>query len=148
MKKILLALLVSMPGWVAASDLEVEQAWVRLVPPVSPNTAAYLMLHNNGKADRVLVSATSDAASTVELHTVVERDGGMSMQRLPQVEIPAEDCVLFKPGANHIMFIGLKQPLKEGDMVKLTLQFKDGETMELSAPVKRSQGEEHKHHQH
>ncbi|MBA55300.1 MAG: hypothetical protein CMK89_12665 [Pseudomonadales bacterium] len=149
MKMCLVALLlVVLPGVVMASDLEVEQPWVRSVPPVSPNTAGYFMLHNNSKQERVLVAVSSDVASSVEMHTVVEQDGGMSMQQLQEVKIAAGDCVMFEPGGNHIMFIGLKQPLQEGDEVKLTLQFKDGESLSMLLPVKRSQDEAHQHQHH
>lgn len=150
MKNVWLALLLSVvsSGLVWAGELEVEQPWVRAVPPVSPNTAGYFMLHNNGKAERVLVGVSSDVAKAVEMHTVVEQDGGMSMQQLQEVKIAADDCAMFEPGGNHIMFIGLKQPLKEGDEVKLTLEFKDGETLQLTLPVKRSQENEHEHHHH
>ncbi|RLU02230.1 MAG: copper chaperone PCu(A)C [Ketobacter sp.] len=149
MKMCLVALLlVVLPSVVMASDLEVEQPWVRSVPPVSPNTAGYFMLHNNSKQERVLVAVSSDVASSVEMHTVVEQDGGMSMQQLQEVKIAADDCVMFEPGGNHIMFIGLKQPLQEGDEVKLTLQFKDGESLSVILPVKRSQDEAHQHHHH
>ncbi len=135
-------------------QLKVEQPWVRLVPPVSPNTAAYLMLHNNGEGDRVLVGVSSDAADAVEMHTVVEQDGATSMQRLHEVKVPAGDCVTFEPGGNHIMFIGLKQPLAEGEKVQLTLQFKNGDQVPVSLTVKRSQqaanpgGDGHHHHHH
>ena len=149
MKKCLLALLlVVLPGVVMASELKVEQPWVRSVPPVSPNTAGYFMLHNNSKQERVLVAVSSDIAGSVEMHTVVEQDGGMSMQQLQEVKIAADDCVMFEPGGNHIMFIGLKQPLQEGDEVKLTLQFKDGESLSVILPVKRSQDEAHQHQHH
>lgn len=149
MRKYLVAFLVVMfPCLVWAADLEVEQPWVRSVPPVSPNTAGYFMLHNNGEQERVLVAVSSDVASSVEMHTVVEQDGGMSMQQLQEVKIAADDCVMFEPGGNHIMFIGLKQPLKEGDEVKLTLQFKDGESLSMLLPVKRSQEETHQHQHH
>ena len=35
------------------------------------------------------------------------------------------------------MLIGLKQPLKEGDEVDLTLHFYDGSSMPIKAPVKK-----------
>jgi periplasmic copper chaperone A len=48
--------------------------------------------------------------------------------------------VELKPGGYHVMLMDLKQPLKAGDTVPLTLtvEGKDGkkETIELKAPVK------------
>ncbi|RLT99401.1 copper chaperone PCu(A)C [Ketobacter sp.] len=151
MKPFLLALLLlPMLAWSgeAAVEVEIEQPWVRAVPPVSPNTAGYFKLHNHGAVERVIVGVASDAASAVEMHTVVEQDGATTMQPLHEVKIAAEDCVMFEPGAHHIMFIGLKQPLKEGDEVKLMLQFKNGDTLPILMPVKRTEDAGHHHHHH
>ena len=148
MKKWLLVLLLGVSAPVWADGLSVEQGWVHLVPPVSPNTAGYLMLHNGGDQNRNLVAVKSPVAEAVEMHTVVEQDGAMSMQQLQSIAVPAEDCVMFEPGANHIMFIGLKQPLQEGDTVPLTLIFEDGENLSVSLPVKRGQNDAHQHHHH
>lgn len=148
MKRLLIALAVLFCAPVLAEGLSVEEAWVRMVPPVSPNTAGYLMLNNAGQNARELVAVSSDVASAVEMHTVVEQDGATSMQQLHSITVPADDCVLFEPGGNHIMFIGLKQPLIEGDSVSLTLKFKDGETLAVMLPVQRGQGDSHQHHQH
>lgn len=148
MKRLLIALAVLFCAPVWAEGLSVEEAWVRMVPPVSPNTAGYLVLHNAGEQGRELVAVTSDVASAVEMHTVVEQDGATMMQQLHKIAVPADDCVLFEPGGNHIMFIGLKQPLQEGDSVTLTLEFNDGEALTVTLPVQRGQGESHQHHQH
>ncbi|MCP5019185.1 MAG: copper chaperone PCu(A)C [Ketobacter sp.] len=136
----------------AEAGLSFEQGWVRAVPPVSTNTAGYFMLHNNTDQDRVLVGVSSGVAEVVEMHTVIEADGASTMQQLKQLVVPQQDCVVFEPGGNHIMFIGLKQPLNTGDKVTVTLTFQGGETLDVALLVQKGpQGQQdmgHGHHHH
>jgi copper(I)-binding protein len=68
------------------------------------------------------------------------QDNVMRMRQVPAVELPAGKAVDLKPGGYHVMLMDLKQPVKEGDTVPLTLVFegKDGqrETVEVKAPVR------------
>jgi copper(I)-binding protein len=56
------------------------------------------------------------------------------------LELPAGKTVELKPGGFHVMLMDLKQPLKAGDTVPLTLVVegadKKRETLELKVPVK------------
>ncbi|MAR93306.1 MAG: copper chaperone PCu(A)C [Pseudomonadota bacterium] len=144
------ALLWAVSGAVLAQDLRVSDGWVREVPPVSANTAAYFTLHNDSGQPRLLLSAQSAAATAVELHTSEEKDGMSSMRRLERVEVPANGQVAFRPGGHHVMLIGLNGPLKQGQEVGLTLTFEGGETLEVALPVKKGapQADNHHHHHH
>jgi copper(I)-binding protein len=62
-------------------------------------------------------------AASVELHKTVMENGVMKMQPQESVEVPAHNKVEFKPGSLHIMLVNLKQDLKPGDRLELTLQF-------------------------
>lgn len=146
MKQGLLGLILLLPALVWADGLTTEQGWIRWVPPVSPNSAGYLMLHNESDQDRVLVGASSAVAEAVELHTVIQQQGASTMQRLKQLAVPKQDCVMFEPGGNHIMFIGLKQPLVLGQVVKVSLQFANGDTLDVDLMVKEGQSGGHEHH--
>lgn len=148
MKNIVVAVILSLcAGWAQAdSALSVEGGWVRWVPPVSANSAAYFMLHNNGSSAMELIGADSDIARAVELHTVITEGELMRMQPLEKLAVPADDCVLFKPGSHHVMLIGLKQPLREGQEVELTLRFANGDTLPVKLTVKNEGEDEHAHH--
>ncbi len=131
----------------AETLLSAEEGWVRWVPPVSANSAAYFTLHNETKTDAVLVAAESDVANAVELHTVVQKGDVMAMQPLEKLIVPAQDCVRFKPGSHHVMLIGLKKPLQEGQAVAMTLRFASGETLPLTLTVKSDGADDaHAHH--
>lgn len=105
----------------------------------------FLKLNNGGAADK-LVSATTPAATTVELHTMRMEGDVMRMRQLDAIELPAGQTVELKPGGLHLMLMGLKAPLKAGDMVPLTLKFeKAGEvTVQLKVEAAGA-APEHKH---
>ena len=69
------------------------------------------------------MAVTTAAAATAQLHESVEKDGVATMQPVETLEIPAGGSVELKPGGYHIMLMGLKAPLKKGDMIMLELKF-------------------------
>ncbi len=123
----------------AADDVAVSGAYARAVPPGQPNSASFLTLTNNSSTDHVLVDAESPAAKVVELHTHINKDGMMQMRRVPKIDVPAGKVTKLQPGGLHVMLIGLKQQLKPGQEVKLTLVFKDGSRTTVNAPVQKLQ---------
>ena len=123
-----------------AQSVEVSDIYVREVPPNMPNSAAFMQLKNLTDKPIALVSAASKAAKTVELHEHVNVDGMMQMRQIPKINIPANGTTSLQPGGLHVMLIGLTQKLKEGDNVAITLNFSDGESVTLDAPVKKVPG--------
>ena len=132
-----------------ADTIMVMDPSVRAVPPGQDQTAAYLTLHNQDKQDHALVKAASPAAKVVELHTVIHENGVMKMRPVEKMEVKAGTRTELKPGGLHIMLIGLKAALKEGDKVSLTLGFEDGSHKAIEAVVKPIMpGMKMKHGQH
>lgn len=82
----------------------------------------YLKLHNQGDDDRLL-SAGAGISDRVELHSMKMEGDVMRMRQIEAVELPAGRSVELKPGGLHIMFVGLKAPLKAGDTFPMTLKF-------------------------
>ena len=119
----------------SVSSITVSDAWVRN-PPISDQPgAAYLVIQNNGAADRLL-SVTSDIAQTIELHESMDSGGMMQMSPVPNIPIPAIGKVELKPGGFHMMLIGLTRPVKTGDKVQLTLNFEKAGKIPVTAEVK------------
>ena len=80
-------------------------------------------------------------AGNADIGRGTKMDGGvMKMGAVPSLELPAGQAVELKPGGYHVMLMGLKQQLKAGDSVPLTLtvEGKGGqkETVQVTAPVK------------
>lgn len=120
----------------AADAVKAENAFIRAVPPGQANSAAFLTLINGSSAPHSLKSATSPVANTVELHTHTNNNGVMEMRQVPQIDVPAKGQVTLAPGGLHIMLIGLKQDLKPGETASVTLNFEDGSTAVVDAPIK------------
>ena len=103
------------------SQLEVNNAWAGATPGKSENGAAYVTIQSP-TADR-LVSASTPVAKKAELHTMSMQGMVMKMRPISGVDIPADQPVSLKPGGEHIMLMGLNQPLREGQSFPLTLDF-------------------------
>lgn len=122
-------------GTTAAEGITIAHAWVRAVPPTSKMSAAYLVINNASNDADHLVSAESNVAKNVELHNVRSKDGMMEMYQVKSIGIPAKGMQTLKPGAYHVMLIGLNHPLKVGDEVELTLNFMHAGAVTVKAPV-------------
>lgn len=119
-----------------AGDIMVSDAWVPTAPPSAPTHAAYISLHNHGAEPRILVGVKSEAYGMVHLHESRETDGVMTMSMLHQIEVPAGGMMMMKPGGLHVMLMGPKEPVAEGDTVSLILEFANGDKMPVEAMVK------------
>jgi copper(I)-binding protein len=117
------------------TDLEVSNAWARIAIQ-GGNSAAYLLLQNHTQTDDELSGASSDIAAAVEIHlSQMKTDGTMEMIKQESIPLPAGSELELKPGSYHIMLFGLKQELKVGDQIALTLHFKHHEDITLTVPV-------------
>ncbi len=124
------------PADARASEVGIEDAYVRAVPPGQRVTAAFFVAVNHGNTPHAIVAAESDAAEHTELHEHVHDQGVMRMREVERVEIPAAGRVAFQPGGYHIMLIGLKRALKPGDRIHLTLVLEDGTRIDLEPEVR------------
>ncbi|WP_337844081.1 copper chaperone PCu(A)C [Thermus sp.] len=134
-----LALLLPFLALALAQRVEVQPGWVRLVPPVLQDTAAYLTLLNRGDKPLRLLGGETPVARRVSLHRDQreQRDGHvvMGMRPLPYLDIPPKGRVELKPGGYHLMLEGLKRLLKAGEKVELTLVFQGGLKVKVLLPV-------------
>jgi len=150
--RILLALaLLTLPTLLVAAGggvgkVKAKDFFVRAVPPVSPNTALFMTLHNSDKADRTLTAVFTPAAKAAEIHVTRQTDKGMKMEHTHEVTIRGGERLTFSPEGYHIMLIALKNPLAEGETVPVTLTFKNGETLTIDAPVKKMMETMEHHH--
>ncbi|RTL54521.1 MAG: copper chaperone PCu(A)C [Bradyrhizobiaceae bacterium] len=105
-------------------DLAIGHPWARATPGGAKVGGGYLSVTNNGSTPDRLTGASLSDADHVEIHEMSMDGGVMKMRPLPNgIEIKPGDTVKLAPDGNHLMFVGLKAPLKEGDMVKGQLTF-------------------------
>lgn len=127
----------------------VSHAWVRLLPPTQPNTAAYMTLRNLTDADLHIVAAESPAARATELHNHIQDAAGvMRMREVEAIVVPAHGEVALKPGGLHVMLIDLIEPLQEGRVVPITLYVEGVQDLQVRALVQRSGSGNGHHHGH
>lgn len=99
----------------ASAQTVVSDAWARATVPAQKTGGAYLTLRS-ADAARV-VKGSSPAADSVEIHTMSMNGSVMSMREVSAIELPPGQAV----SNFHLMLMGLKRPLKEGDKVPLSL---------------------------
>lgn len=133
-----------------AGDIQVLQPFARATP--AKVGGIFLTLKNSGGTADKLIKAASPAAASVELHTHVKDGDAMRMRPVENIPVPANGQTALEPGGYHIMLIDLRQPLKEGASVPLTLTFEKAGAVTLQVPVVKAGapapmgGGEHKHH--
>ncbi len=120
--------LATVPGALAhdykAGSLSIGHPWARATPPSAPVAGGYMTLSNAGTETDRLVGGSAEFAERVEIHEMSMANGMMTMRQLPRgLEIRPGEKVELKPGSYHIMFMGLKQQLKEGEQLKGSLVF-------------------------
>ncbi len=103
----------------AAQPASVKDAWVRAPAPGQKVAGAYMEI--TGGAPLWLIAVASPVAARTELHSTTMEDGVMKMRPIEKLELPGGRPVKLAPGGLHIMLIDLKQTLKPGDRVPITL---------------------------
>jgi copper(I)-binding protein len=120
---------------VTAGSLALSGFWTTATPPGAPTAAGYLTITNGGKdADRLL-AVSSPLAAAAMLHEMEVAGGIASMRMVAGVEIPPGKTVTFAPSTFHIMFVTMKQPLKAGDSLPVTLTFAKAGRVDALLPV-------------
>lgn len=123
---------------VAQPSLTVQDPWVR--GTVAQQQATGLFARLTSTAGGRLVAARSPVAGTVEIHEMRMDGDIMRMRAVPALDLPAGQVVELKPGGYHVMLMGLRQPMKAGDVVPVTLvvEGRDGkrEDIEVKAEVR------------
>jgi copper(I)-binding protein len=102
---------------------------------VNDVAALYFTIKNSGAEDSLLTVST-DASDSASLHQDVVNGPSSSMKLLQDITVPAHGQLQFKSGAYHVMVNDLKNGLKAGQTVNVTLVFKNAGTVTFAAPVK------------
>jgi hypothetical protein len=125
-------------GAAQAQEVAVSDPWVRGTVAAQKATGAFMELRS--KDDAFLVSAASPVAATVEIHEMVLEHDIMKMRPIPRLDLPAGKPVALKPGGYHVMLMDLRQPLRKGESVPITLKVegkdKSIRTVEVQAEVR------------
>jgi periplasmic copper chaperone A len=136
---ITLGLLIATPSsaFTQGASIQVEQPWSRATPTGASTGAVYLTITNKSHDTDRLLGASSDVADKSQIHEMKVVNGTMKMREVSGgLPVPAGGSVVLKPGGYHVMLIGLKQPLKAGETIPLTLDFEKAGKVSITVPVR------------
>jgi periplasmic copper chaperone A len=119
------------------SGIRVDQVWARATPGIVKTGVIYLSVTNTGTTPDRLVAVSTPVAKEAELHEMKMANGVMQMRPLKSLAIAPGKTLVLHPDGYHIMLLGLKAPLKEGEKVPLTLTFEHAGKREVTAAVAR-----------
>lgn len=130
----LAATLLSLTGTAQAqAQVSVERPWVRATVAQQQATGAFMVLR--AARDTRLVAVSSPLTPQVELHEMKLQDNVMKMREVPAITLKAGQPLELKPGGYHVMLMGLKGAVTEGQTVALTLVFEGADGKRESVPV-------------
>ncbi|MDL4772958.1 MULTISPECIES: copper chaperone PCu(A)C [Thermomonosporaceae] len=109
-------------------------------PPLADMAAGYLTVANTGKAADELVSATSDIATDVSLHTTTSVG---AMKEVKGMAVPAGGRLVLETGGDHLMLMGLKRKPKSGETVTFVLRFATSAPITVRAQVEPAGNRRH-----
>ena len=115
--------------------LTVGDPWARASAGPAKAGAAYVTITNGGAETDRLIAAATPAAKRAAVHTHMMDRGVMKMRPVEAVEVDPGEPTVFMPGGLHIMLMGLKAPLVEGDTFPLTLTFERSGIVEVRVRV-------------
>lgn len=138
MLRALLGLLLAAPAVAFAQQdgIRLENAWSRAAMKGGTGVV-YLTITDSGAPDR-LTSVAAPVATKAELHESFTEQGVSKMRSITALPITAGNPVTLAPSGYHIMLMGLKQQLKEGDSFPVTLTFEHSGQLTTTVTVRRN----------
>ncbi|NQY64087.1 MAG: copper chaperone PCu(A)C [Alteromonadaceae bacterium] len=133
------------------AEISVNTGYIRETIPGTSISSAYMTIHNSSLQKLSFIGASSDVSPRVEIHEHTMDNGMMRMRQRLSIEIPAQNTVVLHPSGLHLMIFDLNQPLKQDQMVSITLHFADHKDFTIQLPVQsiknkqRSKQHQHKH---
>jgi len=119
-----------------AGAIKIGHPWARATPRGASVAAGYFTLTNTGSTPDRLVGGTSEAAGDVEIHELTMADGVMRMRPLKDgLELKPGETVELKSSSFHLMMVGLKQQLQQGQRIKGTLTFEKAGPVDIEYVV-------------
>lgn len=107
----------------AMAEIVIHDPWVPEAPPVAHALGGFMVMENAGDEPVALIEAQAEGFDRVELHESIEEDGMHKMIKQEQIAIPAHGKTVLKHGSYHIMFIGVHNPPRAGDVIPVRLKF-------------------------
>jgi copper(I)-binding protein len=141
----LLALDTGLAHVFSKGELTVRHPWTRATPPGATVAAGYMEIRNSGKELDRLLGAATPLAERVELHVQLREGDVLKMREAKDLEAPARQRLVLRPGGSHLMIVGLKKPFVKGESVPITLRFEKAGELQIELEV-QALGSRKAHH--
>ncbi|MFD2740815.1 copper chaperone PCu(A)C [Sulfitobacter aestuarii] len=129
-----------------AEGFVAHDAYVRASTPTATSAAAFMKLENRSGSEDRLIAVASDIAERVELHSHSEDSNGI--MRMGEIEngvtLPAGETHVFARGGDHLMFMGVSEPLEQGGEISVTLTFEQAGDVHLQIPIDHERKPDHR----
>lgn len=129
-----ISILFFIAAFSAHAEVTVQGPWVRATVAQQKVTGAFMAITST--VDAHVVGITSPVADRVEIHEMKMNNEIMTMRAIPSLPLDAGKTVQLAPGGFHIMLFGLRQQLKAGDSIPLTLMIEDSQKRRSSVDIK------------
>jgi copper(I)-binding protein len=127
---------VARPAEYTLGPLDIRSPWTRETPKGATIGGGYVEIKNNGTKSDKLLNGSVSAAARFQIHRTTIENGVSKMREVTDgIEIKPGETIKFEPGASHLMFVNLMQPLHEGDAVRGTLTFEHAGTIDIEYAV-------------
>jgi copper(I)-binding protein len=138
MRSLLAAIMFVLPlsAFADPAPIQIDHVWSRAAM-AGQEGAVYLTITDTGAPD-TLTGVTTPVATMAELHRSFNDNGVMKMRPVAAMPIEPGKPITLAPGGYHIMLMGLKQTLKEGDSFPVTLKFSKAGQVTSTAMVQKA----------
>ena len=121
---------------VTVGDLQIIHPHIPQPAPSAKAAGGFMAIVNNGSEPDRLIGVESDIAAKSEVHeSMVDANGVGTMRHIEAIEILPGATVSLEHGGYHVMFMGLKGALTEGEMHKATLIFEKAGRVEVEFQI-------------
>jgi periplasmic copper chaperone A len=119
-----------------AGDLVIIQPWSRAAPKGAEMANSYLTIENKGAAADRLVGAAAAIAEKIEIQQISKVGGGLTANPVAGgLAIAPGDKVVLAPGGYFLALEKLKDRLKKGSKLTISLQFEKAGKVDVAFEV-------------
>lgn len=121
-----------------AGAIEVDDAYIMTNGDVA---GMFAEVSNEGTEAVKLTGGSADGVGMVQIHEYIKEGTKEVMKEVPGgLEVPAGGTVELMPGSYHVMLMNVTADWQPGDEVMVTLDFNNGEQVQVEAEVEQREG--------
>jgi len=131
-----IAAILSLAPSAHANEIMVTGAYARASAfPTARAGAAYFTIANQGTQPDRIIAASADVAASAMIHENRIENGVATMRPVESIDLAPGAEVSFSAGGSHVMLVGLRKPLKQGDRFTLTLKLERAGDIAIDIPI-------------